>query len=82
MPRLLLVTINGTTPDGGYATLDHGLNQAAEFLKPFVVSGYRGPIGLQCVGIPGDPGDNLTRSMKAWKQLSAQLNDVPESRRP
>ncbi len=73
MPQLFLVTINGTAPDGSYATLDQGLDEAVRFMKPFVEQGYRGPIGLQLVGIAGEPRDNLNRSMKAWQELTARV---------
>jgi sugar phosphate isomerase/epimerase len=73
LPHLFLVTINGTTPDGAVATLDHGSGRVERFLQPFIEQGYRGPIGLQCVGIAGDPRDNLTRSLDAWNELSSRL---------
>lgn len=73
MPHLLLVTINGAASDGAYATLDQGLAETESFLKPFVQQGYRGPIGLQCVGIPGAPRDNLSRCMDAWREISSRL---------
>ena len=78
-PYLFLVTINGTSPQGSMETLDRGSYGVYQFLKPFVDAGYDGPIGLQCVGIKGDPRDNLVRSMAAWKKLSDRLN--AESRR-
>ncbi|MFA6561347.1 MAG: TIM barrel protein [Verrucomicrobiia bacterium] len=81
MPHLFLVTINGTSPEGtketmelgSYDTLDRGAYDVGGFLKPFIAAGYRGPIGLQCVGIKGDARDNLTRSMAAWRKISARL---------
>ena len=73
MPHLFLVTINGTSPEGSMETLDQGSYDVGQFVKPFVDRGYNGPIGLQCVGVKGDPRDNLTRSMAAWKKLSARL---------
>jgi len=73
MPRLFLVTINGTSPEGSMETLDRGSYDVCQFLKPFVAHGYGGPIGLQCVGVKGEPRDNLTRSMAAWRKLSVRL---------
>lgn len=73
MPHLFLVTINGTSPEGSMETLDRGSYDVGQFVKPFIARGYSGPIGLQCVGVRGDPRDTLTRSMAAWKKLSAQL---------
>jgi hypothetical protein len=73
IPHLFLVTINGTSPEGTLETLDRGSYDVGGFLQPFIAAGYRGPIGLQCVSIPGDARDNLVRSMAAWKRLSARL---------
>ena len=73
LPCLSLVTVNGTSPQGNVQTLDQGRQDAESFLRPFVEAGYRGPIGLQCVGIKGDPQDNLVRSMEAWRKISARL---------
>jgi hypothetical protein len=70
---VFLVTINGTSPEGNYQTLDQGSRVAECFLRPFIQAGYRGPIGLQCVGIGGDPRQNLVRSMEAWKEISTRL---------
>lgn len=72
-PHVFLVTVNGTSTEGNYQTLDQGSQMAESFLRPFVQAGYRGPIGLQCVGIKGDPRENLVRSMDAWKEISARL---------
>ena len=73
MPHLFLVTINGTSPEGSLETLDRGSYDVGGFLKPFLVGGYRGPIGLQCVSIKGDARDNLAHSMAAWRRISARL---------
>ena len=76
MPHLFLVTINGintASPQGTLETLDRGDYDVGGFLKPFIAAGYRGPIGLQCVSIKGDARDNLTRSMAAWRKISARL---------
>jgi sugar phosphate isomerase/epimerase len=74
MPHLLLVTINGTSPEGSMETLDRSSYDVYEFLKPFVDAGYDGPIGLQCVGLRGNPRANLQRSIDAWRTLSARLS--------
>lgn len=73
MPYLFMVTINGVRQGVTSETLDRGSYDVSTFLKPFVAAGYRGPIGLQCVSIPGDARDNLTRSMAAWRKMSARL---------
>jgi len=41
-----------------------------------VENGYRGPIGLQCYGIKGDPETNLERSMMVWRRISAQVSGI------
>jgi len=73
LPYVFLVTVNGASPEGDYQTLDQGSQAAESFLRPFVEAGYPGPIGLQCVGISGNPRDNLVRSMEAWETMSARL---------
>jgi sugar phosphate isomerase/epimerase len=73
LPHVFLVTINGVSSQGNYQTLDQGSRAAEQFLCPFLKAGYRGPIGLQCVGIKGDPRQNLIRSMNTWKEMSARL---------
>jgi sugar phosphate isomerase/epimerase len=74
-PHLLAVNINGA--DGGdtgrmgwdrlIQTLDRGSYDVSRVLRAVKYAGYRGPIGLQCYGIPGDNRENLKRSMKAWR---------------
>ncbi len=78
--HLFLVTVNGTSPEGSMETLDRGSYDVYQFLKPFIESGYEGPIGLQCCGIRGDARDNLRRSMAAWQTLSARLASKQTSR--
>lgn len=73
LPVVFLVTVNGTSPEGDYQTLDQGSGTAERFLKPFIQAGYRGPIGLQCVTVKGDPRENLVASMEAWKEMSVRL---------
>ncbi len=79
MPRLMFVSINGA--DSGdtkkhswkqlIQTLDRGSYDVGKLLKTLRELGYTGPIGLQAYGIGGDQRDNLTRSMAAWKRISA-----------
>jgi sugar phosphate isomerase/epimerase len=77
LPYLMAVSINGTdTGDtirsgkGNWIQpLDSGTYQISSLLKTLEDLGYRGPIGLQCYGIPGDARDNLARSMAAWRKL-------------
>ena len=49
--------------------LGDGKFDLGQFLKELNAAGYRGPIGLQCYGLKGDPKENLTRSMAAWRKL-------------
>jgi sugar phosphate isomerase/epimerase len=82
MPHLFLVTVNGSMPEGTMETLDGGSYDVGGFLRPFIAAGYRGPIGLQCVSIQGDARDNLTRSMAAWRKISARLATVTNKTKP
>jgi sugar phosphate isomerase/epimerase len=47
--------------------LDKGNFDNRGFLSFLDEIGYRGPIGLMCYAIPGDPRDHLTRSMNTWR---------------
>ena len=74
-PRLMLVTINGADkdgkPDGYIQTLGKGTFDVAGFLRILHAVGYRGPIGLQSYNLKGDIRANLSRSMAAWKRMTA-----------
>jgi len=77
MPRLLTVSINGSdrgadirSGKGGWILpLDQGSYDVGLLLKMLHTAGFRGPIGLQCYGIPGDARDHLTKSMEAWRRM-------------
>ncbi len=43
------------------------------FLKALFQSGYKGPIGIQCINRPGDMQENLISDMKKWKELNSRL---------
>jgi len=78
MPYLFVVTINGADSGGKdwehlIQTLDSGSFDIYKFLRTLKELGYTGPIGLQCYGIGGDAHENLKRSMKAWRELSARI---------
>jgi sugar phosphate isomerase/epimerase len=77
LPRLMVVTINGADTEGDWdrliQTLDRGSYDVFGLLKLLRDLGYRGPVGLQCYGIQGDPRENLTRSMQAWRAYQARL---------
>jgi sugar phosphate isomerase/epimerase len=78
MSHLYAVNINGAdagdTRTFGWnrliQPLDRGDFDVSRVLKTLKGLNYNGPIGLQCYAIPGDPRDNLSRSMKAWQNLS------------
>lgn len=77
LPHLMAVSINGTdtgtdirSGKGNWIQpLDSGSYQMRTLLQTLEDLGYRGPIGLQCYGIPGDARDHLARSMAAWRKL-------------
>ncbi len=79
LPKLFFVTINGAdagdTKKLGWneliQPLDAGSYDVGAFLKTLRALGYQGPIGLQHYGIPGDPRENLERSMAGWRKLNA-----------
>lgn len=54
--------------------LDSGSFDMYGFLKAVKDSGFTGPVGLQCYGIPGDAREHLARSMAAWRKLNADLD--------
>lgn len=87
MPHLLVVSINGADHRGNWdrliQPLDRGDFDVEGFLQILIGLGYRGPIGLQCYQIPGDPETNLGRSTHAWRELSARVAaSSPETKHP
>jgi sugar phosphate isomerase/epimerase len=77
-PYLLCVTINGADKGGSdwntlIQPLDRGTYDVSGFLARLRGMKYGGPIGLQHYGINGDAGQNLERSMAAWRRLSGAL---------
>lgn len=73
-PHLFYASINGADHEGDWPqliqTLDRGKFDNSALLKKLALAGYKGPVGLQCYAIKGDPYENLKRSIKAWKTLS------------
>ena len=75
MPRLFFVSINGADTGDTRAhdwgrliqTLDRGAYDVAKFVRSLRAAGYTGPVGLQCYNLKGDPIENLSRSMTAWR---------------
>jgi len=79
-PYLFLVTLNGadshpakTAMPNAIQTLDKGTYDMPALLKKLKEIGFKGPIGLQCFNIKGDPQTLLTGSMGAWKKMSGVL---------
>jgi sugar phosphate isomerase/epimerase len=70
LPYTLMVSINGADHEGDWdrliQTLDGGSFDVRSFVKTLGSMGYRGPIGLQCYNVKGNPEENLRRSMTAW----------------
>jgi len=79
LPRLFFVTLNGADAGDTRAmgwdrliqTLDRGTWDTTSFLRRLREAGYKGPVGFQGYGIPGDSRDNLTRTMTTWKKMTA-----------
>ena len=76
-PYLFCVTINGADshpPKPAWAqliqTLDKGSYDVGIVLKKLNAVGYKGPVGLQCYSIKGEPKTLLTDSMGAWRKLN------------
>jgi len=84
-PRLIAVSLHGTegVADARAKSpkwiqpLDSGSFDMLGLLKILREVGYKGPIGLQCYGIPGDARDHLARSMAAWRSLMQRLAERP-----
>ena len=79
LPKLFMLTLNGADCEGqGWnrliQTLDQGSYDIHGFLQDVHNVGYKGPIGLQCYGIQGDPREMLTNSMNAWKHLRSGID--------
>jgi sugar phosphate isomerase/epimerase len=49
--------------------LDSGSFDQRQLFTELDASGWRGPVGVQCFGIPGDAQVYLTRSIKKWREL-------------
>lgn len=71
--NLMLVSINGadrgTTAAQTIKVLGEGGFDVGGLLRQLNLAGYRGPIGLQCFNLKGQPEDHLRRSMAAWHEL-------------
>jgi len=82
IPRLYGVTINGADPHGQDWTsliqpLGRGDFDVGGLVRTIVKAGYRGPFGIQCYGLKGDPGVYLQQSMAAWRNISQRAATDP-----
>ncbi|NUM55228.1 MAG: sugar phosphate isomerase/epimerase [Candidatus Hydrogenedentes bacterium] len=81
MPHLFAVSVHGAdraaeihAGTGNWIQpLGSGSFDVGALLRTLDDLGYRGPIGLQCYGIPGDARNHLTRSIAAWRQILERL---------
>jgi sugar phosphate isomerase/epimerase len=75
VPRLYGVTLNGADRQGRdwdtlIQPLGRGDYDVTGLVRTITGAGYRGPFGIQCYGLKGDPGIYLKQSMAAWRVLS------------
>lgn len=75
IPRLYGVTINGADRRGRdwdtlIQPLGRGDYDVTGLVRTITKAGYRGPFGIQCYGLKGDPGVYLKQSMAAWRAVS------------
>jgi sugar phosphate isomerase/epimerase len=81
MPRLYAVTINGADRQGRdwntlIQPLGRGDYDVTGLVRSITKAGYRGPFGIQCYGLKGDPGVYLKQSMAAWRTISVGAAQV------
>ena len=77
LPRLYAVTISGADTNGrDWDTLIQPLGKGdfdvPGLVRTVVEAGYRGPIGVQCYGIKGNPREYLAQSMKEWSRMRGE----------
>lgn len=75
IPRLYGVTVNGADQKGRdwntlIQPLGRGDYDVTGLVRGITKAGYRGPFGIQCYGLKGDPGVYLKQSMAAWRVVS------------
>jgi sugar phosphate isomerase/epimerase len=76
--KLFCVTLNGATvgaadwTNGLIRPLDEGDFDTRALLATLREIGYRGPVGLMCYGVPGNPREHLARSMRVWRRLTGE----------
>jgi len=76
--KLFCVTICGAQigaeswTNGLIQPLDKGDFDNRALLATLREIGYKGPVGIMCYGIPGDPREYLARSLATWKTWTAE----------
>jgi sugar phosphate isomerase/epimerase len=78
LPRLFFVSINGADSGDTKAMnwdrliqpLDAGSYDVSALVGYLREIGYRGPIGFQGYGIPGDSREILRRTMQGWRRMA------------
>ena len=77
-PHLFVVTVNGADshpPKREWPQLIQLLGQGSYdigiVLKKLQAVGFKGPLGLQCYNLKGEPKANLEHSMKVWRDLQS-----------
>ncbi|MBI5010968.1 MAG: sugar phosphate isomerase/epimerase [Bacteroidia bacterium] len=82
IPYLFAVSINGAD-DGNTSEMDwnrliqplgEGSFDVLSILRLLKDNNYKGPVGLQCYNIPGEPAVFLGKSMKTWNAYIKELN--------
>jgi sugar phosphate isomerase/epimerase len=81
IPRLYGSTVNGADRQGRdwnalIQPLGRGDYDVTELVRTITKAGYRGPFGIQCYGLKGDPAVYLKQSMAAWRSISVRAAKV------
>lgn len=77
MPRLFAVSICGSDTPAEIKSgkgkwiqpLGQGSYDVQRLMQKLWARGYKGPVGLQCYGLPGDAQVHLAQSIAAWKKM-------------
>jgi len=73
-PRMFVMSINGDIGPHNIGPLqDEKIDTYYGVLKTFREAGYKGPVGLQCYLIPGDPRVHLGQSFAVWRKLKERF---------
>ena len=54
--------------------LDVGSFDQTRLFRALKQADFQGAVGIQCYAVKGDKRENLTRTMKAWKEIIAAVN--------